>query len=412
MSRIDDMIRQMCPDGVNHEPLSALGVWKGGGTPSRTRTDYWTRREIPWVTPKDMGDIELKGAEDWISSEATIDSTTPLIAGPSLAVVARSSILKRTLPVSIVPFDSTFNQDMKVLRPRKDIDVRFILHLLRSRSSDILRTSSKHGGSVDSLVMNRFFSYAIPIPPTAIQVELVRLLEKLSRTQLELETGLKAELEARRQQYAYYRNHLIWESNAPRVALGNVGALTRGRRFTRNDIADQGVPAIHYGEIYTTYGISTRKTISHVASERAQSLRYAEPGDVIIAGVGETVEEVGIGVAWLGNHPVAYHDDSFALHHQQDPRYISHVLRTSDYHRQKDRFVSRAKVKRLSARGIEQITIPLPPLSEQRRIADILGNFDSLVSDISSGIPAEIEARRQQYEYYRDRLLTFPEKAV
>ena len=174
MSRIDDMIRQMCPDGVNHEPLSALGVWKGGGTPSRTRTDYWTRREIPWVTPKDMGDIELKGAEDWISSEATIDSTTPLIAGPSLAVVARSSILKQTLPVSIVPFDSTFNQDMKVLRPRKDIDVRFILHLLRSRSSDILRTSSKHGGSVDSLVMNRFFSYAIPIPPTAIQVELVR----------------------------------------------------------------------------------------------------------------------------------------------------------------------------------------------------------------------------------------------
>lgn len=124
------------------------------------------------------------------------------------------------------------------------------------------------------------------------------------------------------------------------------------------------------------------------------------------------MEEVGIGVAWLANHAVAYHDDSFALHHQQNPRYISHVLRTPEYHRQKDKFVSRAKLKRLSAHGIEQITIPLPPLSEQRRIADALGNFDTLISDISSGLPAEIEARRQQYDYYRDKLLTFPEKTV
>ena len=222
---------------------------------------------------------------------------------------------------------------------------------------------------------------------------------------------LKAELEARQNQFTYYRDHLVTGlQQVQLVPIKDIGELQRGRRFTRNDMVDEGIPAIHYGEIYTTYGYRTESTTSFVKDEIGPQLRFAQPGDVIIAAVGETVADVGTGVAWLGTTPVAYHDDSFALHHNQDPRYISHALRTSEYRRQKDRFVSRAKVKRLSARGIEQIRIPLPALDEQRRIADILDEFDALVNDLTSGLPAEIKARRTQYEYYRDRLLTFPEK--
>lgn len=222
---------------------------------------------------------------------------------------------------------------------------------------------------------------------------------------------LKAELEARRRQFTYYRDLIVAGSQqAQLVPIKDISKLQRGRRFTRNDMVDEGIPAIHYGEIYTTYGHKTNSTTSFVKLEIESQLRFAQPGDVIIAAVGETVADVGTGVAWLGATPVAYHDDSFALHHDQDPRYISHTLRTSDYHRQKDRFVSRAKVKRLSAKGIEQIRIPLPPLDEQRRIADILDDFDALVNDLSSGLPAEIKARHQQYEHYRNQLLTFPER--
>ena len=132
----------------------------------------------------------------------------------------------------------------------------------------------------------------------------------------------------------------------------------------------------------------------------------------IVAGVGETVEDVGIGVAWLGTDAVAYHDDSFALHHDQDPRYLSYWLRSDEYHRQKRSFVSQGKVKRLSAKGLAAVKLPLPDVSEQRRIADLLDRFDALVSDITSGLPAEIAARRAQYEHYRDRLLSFPERRV
>ena len=411
MSRIDDLIRDLCSDGVEYRTIGSLGQWRGGGTPSKSRPEFWENGTIPWVSPKDMGSYELASTQDKITLQATRESSANLVPGPSLAVVSRSSILQHTLPVSIVPFEASFNQDTKTLTPHKNVNLHYAAHVLRAHANSILATTSKRGGSVNSLILPKFLEYKVPIPPLPIQEEIVRTLSNFAHLATRLEMELKTELEARQNQFTYYRDHLVTGlQQVQLVPIKDIGELQRGRRFTRNDMVDEGIPAIHYGEIYTTYGYRTESTTSFVKDAIGPQLRFAQPGDVIIAAVGETVADVGTGVAWLGTTPVAYHDDSFALHHNQDPRYISHALRTSEYRRQKDRFVSRAKVKRLSARGIEQIRIPLPALDEQRRIADILDEFDALVNDLTSGLPAEIEARRKQYEYYRDLLLTFPEK--
>ena len=411
MSRIDDLIRNLCPDGVEYRTIGSLGQWRGGGTPSKSRPEFWDNGTIPWVSPKDMGSYELTSTQDKITLQATRESSASLVPGPSLAVVSRSSILQHTLPVSIVPFEASFNQDTKTLTPSKNVNLHYTAHVLRAHADSILATTSKRGGSVNSLILPKFLEYKVPLPPLPIQEEIVRTLSNFAHLTTRLEMELKAEREARRRQFTYFRNLIVSGSQqAQLVPIKDIGKLQRGRRFTRNDMVGEGIPTIHYGEIYTTYGCKTDSTVSFVKDEIEPQLRFAQPGDIIIAAVGETVADVGTGVAWLGTTPVAYHDDSFALHHDQNPRYISHSLRTSEYHRQKDRFVSRAKVKRLSAKGIEQIRIPLPPLDEQRRIANILDDFDALVNDLNSGLPAEIEARRKQYEYYRDRLLTFPEK--
>ncbi len=132
----------------------------------------------------------------------------------------------------------------------------------------------------------------------------------------------------------------------------------------------------------------------------------------MIAGVGETVEDVAKAVAWIGDTEVAIHDDSFAFRSDADPTYIAYVMQTASYQGQKEKYVARAKVKRVGGENLGKIVVPVPPIEEQRRIVGILNRFDALVNELSSGLPAEIAARRQQYAYYRDRLLSFEEAAA
>ena len=147
----------------------------------------------------------------------------------------------------------------------------------------------------------------------------------------------------------------------------------------------------------------------------ADSLRYAKPGDVIMAGVGETVDDVGKAVAWIGNEKVAIHDDSYAFRHSMNPKFISYVMQTAAFIEEKAKHVSRGKVNRLLINGIGKVRIPIPypdntekSLAEQARIVAILDKFDALTNSISEGLPREIALRQKQYEYYRDLLLSFP----
>ncbi len=258
----------------------------------------------------------------------------------------------------------------------------------------------------------------IPCPDNSkksleIQTEIIRILDAFTAVTSEL----TSELTARRKQYNYYRDKLLsFESGEVEwKTLGELGEFIRGRRFTKANYVEEGISAIHYGEIYTHYGVSTTHARSKVRSDMADSLRYAEPGDVVIAGVGETVEDVGKAVAWIGNEKVAIHDDSYAFRHSMNPKFVSYVMQTTAFIDEKAKHVSRGKVNRLLINGIEKVRIPVPypanpkkSLAEQASIVAILDKFDTQTNSISDGLPREIELRQKQYEYYRDLLLSFP----
>ncbi len=305
------------------------------------------------------------------------------------------------------------------------VNSEFLYYLLSSDGFFSYNMQHAKGAKMPRGDKAAIMMYQIPIPSPdnpekslEIQAEIVRILDTFT----ELTTELTTELNARKKQYNYYRDQLLnfEEGEVEWKPLGDIGEFIRGKRFTKKDyVTDGGVKVIHYGEIYTHYGTSATNAISQVRAELAKSLRYAEPNDVIVASVSETVEDVGKAIAWLGNEKVAIHDDSYAIRHSLNPKYLSYCLQTEGFDAQKVKHVSRGKVKRLLIDGISLVRIPIPypddikkSLTEQARIVAILDKFDTLTSSLSEGLPREIELRQKQYEYYRDLLLSFPQPEV
>lgn len=285
----------------------------------------------------------------------------------------------------------------------------FLYRLLASDAFFDFNMRHAKGAKMPRGSKEKILNYSIPLPPVEVQKAIIATLESFTEFHLDLQANLNNELILRKAQLRYYRDTLLSFSGkgVRAFALGDIGIFTRGRRFTKDDYASEGVPCIHYGDIYTHYGTSATESVCHVRAELSPSLRFAKAGDVVIAAVGETVEDVGKAVAWLGDEQVAIHDDCFTFRHKQNPKFIAYCFQTYAFNAEKNKFVARAKVKRLSSESLAKLTIPIPPLEEQNRIVDILDRLDDLLTSLLVELPAEINARRQQYQHYRDRLLTF-----
>ena len=286
---------------------------------------------------------------------------------------------------------------------------KFLHYYLKSELRNYIITNSKKG-SVPYITLPMLEKFQIPLPPLSVQQEIVRILDKF--TQLEAE--LEAELDCRKRQYEYYRNKLLsYEGNEVEwKTLGEVGTFIRGNGLQKKDLTTNGVPAIHYGQIYTYYGVSAEQTISFVSPETAKGLRKVDYGDVIITNTSENIDDVGKAVAYCvkeqgvtGGHATIFKPSEKII-----GKYLVYYTQTTEFSNQKRKYAKGTKVIDISANDLAKITIPLPPLSEQQRIATILDKFDTLVNSISEGLPKEIALRRKQYEYYREKLLSFPKE--
>ncbi len=191
------------------------------------------------------------------------------------------------------------------------------------------------------------------------------------------------------------------------VRLELIATVTRGGNFQKKDFVESGKPCIHYGQIYTHFGIHADKALTFVNDEVFEKSKIAKHGDIVMAVTSENVEDVCSCVAWLGNEDIAVSGHTAIISHNQNAKFLSYYFHSADFSLQKKKLAHGTKVIEVTPNKLNDIVIMLPTIEEQERIVDILDRFDTLCNDLSAGLPAEIEARQKQYEYYRDKLLSF-----
>ena len=186
--------------------------------------------------------------------------------------------------------------------------------------------------------------------------------------------------------------------------LGEVGEFIRGNGLQKKDLFLEGMPVIHYGQVFTHYGAFASKAKSYTDFELYSKLRKADPGDLVIATTSENDEDVCKAVAWLGEEPVGVSGDAYIYRHSFNAKYIAYFFMTHNFQRQKIRHITGTKVRRVSGKSLETILAPMPPMEIQEAIVEILDKFTNLEAELGAELEAELEARTLQYEYYRDSL--------
>ena len=408
MSRIDDLIRDLCPDGVEFRTLEEIFETRNGYTPSKNDPEAWAGNDVPWFRMDDIrshGRI-LRDATQRISISAVKGSKT--FPADSILVATSATIGEHAL----VRVPHLANQRFTNLAIKDNFknsfDIRFLFYYCFKLDEWCLKnTTTSNFSSVD---MKGFKKFKFPIPPLEVQQEVARILDQF--TQLEAE--LEAELEARQQQYLFYRRRLLNFSTASNIRwqpLGEIAEIRSGWGFPKSEQGNKTgeIPFYKVSDMNLRGNEVTMHSASnYIDAATAEQLRTkpAPAGTTIFPKIGATLRTNKKRILCRRS---AYDNNIMGLipSQQINPRFLyhwmQHIYLTSLPN-------DSGAVPSIRKSDMAKTPFPLLPIYEQRHVVSILDNFDSLVNDLTSGLPAEIEARRKQYDYYRDRLLTFPEK--
>ena len=387
MSKLERLIQQYCPDGVEWKPLGECCNILDG---KRKPITKGARQSGPYPY------YGANGIQDWVANYI-FDGIYVLI-GEDGSVITPNG----TPVVNWAQGKIWVNNHAHIIAEKTGVLLRFLFYYIQ-----IIDIHNLVHGNIPKLTQGDLKDLEIPVPPLPVQEEIVRILDTFT----ELQAELQAELQKRQQQYNFYRDNLLTnfteEQNVKEYSLGELGTFTRGNGLQKKDFTKEGVGCIHYGQIYTRFGAFADKTLTYVNKELASRLLQVEKGNLVIACTSENVEDICKSVAWLGEENICTGGHACVFKHNQNPKYISYFFQTEYFFNQKKKYTYGTKVKDIKPDSIAKIKISLPSLKEQERIVSILNNLYTLTNDLTSGLPAEMEKRRQQYEYYRDRLLTF-----
>ena len=395
MSKLDELIAELCPEGVEYKALEELGKFYGGLS-GKSKEDFSDGNaklisymnifsnlviNIDAVENVKIGENERQNTIQYGDVLFTGSSETPDECGMSSVLTTETEEL---LYLNSFCFGLRLN-DKELLNPS------FSKYLFRSEKvrKQIKRTAS--GVTRFNVSKKKMGQVTIPLPPLPVQQEIVRILDNFTELTAELTVELTAELTARKKQYEYYRNELLtFDDDVPMISLGETCSMKSGKSISSSKISTQKNERTQFA-CFGGNGIRGYvKDASHHGEFPIIGRQGALCGNVNYASGDFYATEHAVVVKSLGKY---------------NQRFLFHLLTVMKLNQYK----SQGAQPGLAVGNLENLLAPVPHLDAQQSIANILDHFDTLCNDLTLGIPAEIEARLKQYEYYRDKLLTFKE---
>lgn len=386
MSRLQQLIGELCPDGVLHKALGDVAKVSKGVQLNRNT-----------LTPSGQfavmnGGVSPSGFTDTSNTEG--QSITISQGGASAGFV------------SFQPSPFWAGAHCYVVSEKNACLIRkYLFFVLKNKQAEL--QSSQYGAGIPALSLATLNKVSIPLPPIAVQEEIVRILDTFTA----LEAELEAELEARKKQYEHYREHLLSVDSCqvPFVSIGDGFHIRNGytpSKANSENWTNGTVPWFRLEDIRQKGRVLSASMQSIPESAVKGGRKF--PANTLLFATSATVgEHALVTVEHLSNQrfTAVWPKEDFA--HRFDMKFLFYYGFKIDHWCKEN--TSTSSFASVDMSGFKKIEIPILPLSEQRVIAKQLDSLDALVNDLNAGLPGELHARRRQYEYYRDKLLTFKE---
>lgn len=401
MSKLDELITKYCPNGVEYKELRTYCEIYDGTHQTPKYTDNGVKFASvenilnPFLTNKYISE------KDYQKYKIKIQENDLLMT--RIGSIGTCFVIEKKEPLA-------YYVSLALLRPNnKIVNSRFLKYSIESiQGRRELRKRTLVNAVPIKINMGDIGKIVLPVPPISVQEEIVRILDKYTELTSELISKLTTELTARRTQYRYYLNLLY--NNLPssiNTKLGDFATIHRGGNFQKRHFVPVGKPCIHYGQIYTHFGSYSNQVITYLSDDDYKNSKKAKKNDIIMAVTSENVQDVCSCIAWMGDEDVAVSGHTAIIHHSQNARFLSYFFQTELFGRQKLKLAHGTKVIEVTPDKLVNIVVPIPLEKKQAQIVSILDRLDSICNDLTNGLATEIEMRQKQYEYYRDKLLTF-----
>ena len=399
MSKLDEMIRELCPDGVEYVKLNSVcDIYDGTHS-----TPNYTESGVKFASVENIGN--LYATRKYISEKDfekyKIKPRIGDVMMTRIGSVGVCTVVDRNEALA-------FYVSLALLRPQLDkVQSRFLKYAIESiHGRKELRKRTLINAVPIKINKDDIGKVTIPLPPIEIQSEIVHTLDNYTENVVKLQNQLTAELTARQKQYTFYRNKLLTfggneKAKIVKISLGDIGPICMCKRILKSQTNTvEGVPFYKIG----TFG---KKADAYISKETFDEYRskysFPKKGDVLISAAGT----IGRTVVYDGK-PAYFQDSNIVWIDNNESVVLNSYLRYC-YELKPWKVSSGGTIQRLYNDNIAKAIITVPSLDVQNRIVNVLDNFEKICSDLNIGLPAEIEARQKQYEYYRDKLLTFAE---